>query len=169
VPAITGNPVAEDDYFYRIIPNKYYGHPNPSRCEWVLNGGNPTSGTDHNQVTAYPVGVQPDRNYAGYTFNFGAHYSPNGMIEWKASSVPSLMGKILVIRYSGGDDIIVLTVDPVTKGISDSQTGITGFGGFVAPLDITHNVNNGDIYVTEHDTVTSPDPGMRIFRLRPNP
>ena len=40
----------------------YYGHPNPVRCEWVLNGGNPTSGTDTAQVTAYPVGTQPDRN-----------------------------------------------------------------------------------------------------------
>jgi hypothetical protein len=88
------------------------------------------------------------------------------MIEWKAPSVPSLMGKILVIRYSGGDDIIVLTIDPTTKAVSDSQTGITGFGGFIAPLDITHNVNNGDIYVTEHDTDTG---GQHIYRLRPNP
>jgi glucose/arabinose dehydrogenase len=167
VPAITSNPTEEEDYFYRILPGGYYGHPNPSRCEWVLNGGNPTSSnSDHNQVAAYPVGVQPDRNYRGYTFNFGAHYSPNGMIEWKAPSVPSLMGKILVIRYSGGDDIIVLTVDPATKGISNSQTGITGFGGFIAPLDITHNVTNGDIYVTEHDTNTG---GQHIYRLRPNP
>jgi fibronectin type 3 domain-containing protein/regulation of enolase protein 1 (concanavalin A-like superfamily) len=167
VPGITSNSIAEEDYFYRIIQGGYYGHPNPSRCEWVLNGGNPTSSTsDHNEVANYPVGVQPDRNYRGYTFNFGAHYSPNGMMEWKAPSVPSLMGKILVIRYSGGDDIIVLTVDPATKGIADSQTGITGFGGFIAPLDITHNVNNGDIYVTEHDTDTG---GEHIYRLRPNP
>ena len=50
--------------------------------------------------------------------------------------------------------------------VSNSQTGITGFGGFIAPLDITHNVNNGDIYVTEHDTDTG---GQHIYRLRPNP
>jgi hypothetical protein len=162
VPGITSNQVAEEDYLYRILPARYYGHPNPSRCEWVLNGGNPTSGNDHNQVIAYPVGVQPDRNYAGYTFNFGAHYSPNGMIEWKGNAVPSLLGKLLVIRYSGGDDIIVLTIDPSTKGIMHSQTGITGFGGFTDPLDIVQNQANGDVYVTEYT-------GQRIWRLRPNP
>ena len=56
----------------------------------------------HARSTAYPVGTQPDRNWRGAAvFNFGAHYSPNGMIEWKAPSVPSLMGKLLIIRYSG--------------------------------------------------------------------
>ena len=30
----------------------YYGHPNPSRCEWVLNGGNPTAERDVAEVLA---------------------------------------------------------------------------------------------------------------------
>ena len=124
-PGITGNPIAEDDYLYRIVQGGYYGHPNPSRCEWVLNGGNPTTGVRHHR------GRPPIRWASSPTGTGGARrvqlrpriYSPNGMIEWKATSVPFLMGKLLVIRYSGGDDIIVLTLDPPTKAVSNSLTG----------------------------------------------
>jgi hypothetical protein len=105
-------------------------------------------------------------------FNFGAHYSPNGMIEWKSNTIPSWVGKILIIRYSGGDDIIVLTVDPVSKAISSSDTGISGFGPFQAPLDIAQNLANGDLYVTAHDDVRDANNvaiGQQIVRLRKNP
>src|SRR5206468_3085923 len=43
VAALTSVPTAQDDFLFRITQGGYYGHPNPSRCEWVLNGGNPTS------------------------------------------------------------------------------------------------------------------------------
>jgi fibronectin type 3 domain-containing protein len=162
VPGITNNPIAEEDYLYKVVPNGYYGHPNPSRCEWVLNGGNPTSSVDNTEVTAYPVGTQKDRNWRGNVFNFGAHISPNGMLEWKSNVLPQLKTKLLIIRYSGGDDIIFLTVDPTTGNITDSQTGVTGASGFNDPLDITHNVATGHVYVTEHA-------GEKITLLRPNP
>ena len=117
----------------------------------MLNGGNPTSGNDNTQVTAYPVGTQPDRNWRGNVFNFGAHYSPNGMIEWKSNVFPQLLGRLMIVRFSGGDDIIVLTIDPQTKGISGEQTGIPGLSGFTDdPLDLTHNPATGHIWVTHH-------------------
>jgi regulation of enolase protein 1 (concanavalin A-like superfamily) len=166
VPAITGNPVAEDDYLYRIVQGGYYGHPNPARCEWVLNGGNPTSGADNTEVTAYPVGVQPDRNWRGNVFNFGAHYSPNGMIEWRSNVFPQLVGKLLIIRYSGGDDIIVLTINPTTKGIASTQTGITGMGGFLDPLDLIHNPSTGHIYVTEYSDAAPASSKITLLRPR---
>jgi len=162
VPGLSPNPIAEDDYLYRVVQGGYYGHPNPARCEWVLNGGNPTSGVDNTETASYPVGVQKDRNWRGNAFNFGPHFSPNGMLEWKATSVPSLMGKLLIIRYSEGNDVITLDIDPATKDISGSGTTLSGMDGFNDPLDIAHNVSNGDVYVTEHT-------GQRIVRLRPRP
>jgi regulation of enolase protein 1 (concanavalin A-like superfamily) len=163
VPGITNVTVAQDDFLFRVVANGYYGHPNPFRCEWVMNGGNPTSGTDPAQVTQYPTSTQPDRNWRGSAFNFGAHLSPNGVIEWKSDSFfPAMKGKLLVIRYSGGDDIIVLTINPVTKNISGSQTGIPGASGFDDPLDLAADPASGRIYVTEHG-------GRKITLLRPRP
>jgi hypothetical protein len=42
------------DWLFRVQRGGYYGHPNPRRCEWVLNGGNPTTGADAGEVLAYP-------------------------------------------------------------------------------------------------------------------
>ena len=41
-PALTNNRQDETDYFFNVKKGKYYGHPNPLRCEYILNAGNPT-------------------------------------------------------------------------------------------------------------------------------
>ena len=33
----------QNDYLLRVEKGGYYGHPNPARAEYVLNGGNPTA------------------------------------------------------------------------------------------------------------------------------
>jgi glucose/arabinose dehydrogenase len=161
VPALTNIPTAQDDYLNRVVRGGYYGHPNDKRCEWVLNGGNPTAGTDSSQVSAYPVGVQPDRNFRGAAYRFGAHYSPDGAIEYRSSTFGgALRGKLLVTRYSAGDDIIVLTPNTTNGDISAAQTGIPGLTGFVDPLDLIEDRRNGNLYVTELGA-------SRITLLRP--
>ncbi len=150
VPALTDVATAQDDFLNRVVKGGYYGHPNPSRCEWVLNGGNPTSGTDANEISAYPLGVAPDRNYRGSAFDFGEHYSPDGAIEYKSNTFGgALRGKLLVARYSAGDDIIVLTPGSTNPDIQAAQTGIPGLTGFVDPLDLTEDTRNGNLYVSE--------------------
>jgi hypothetical protein len=160
VPALTAISQTMNDFLFRVVPGGYYGHPNPKRHEYVLNGGNPTAGSDPGQVNAYPVGTQPDRNWRGAAFDFGQHYSPNGIIEYKSNVFSgALTGKLLVVRYSGGDDIIVLT--PGLNGdIINSQTGISGFTGFVDPLDIIENPANGFLYLAEHA-------GQKLILLKP--
>jgi len=161
VPALSNISTAQPDYLNRVVKGGYYGHPNPKRCEWVLNGGNPTSGTDVNEITQYPAGVQPDRNYRGAAYDFGTHYSPNGVIEYRGSAFGgALRGKLLVVRYSAGDDIIVLTPGATNPDIVAGQTGIPGMTGFVDPLDITEDTRNGNVYVTELGA-------SRITLLRP--
>ncbi|HEX2619847.1 MAG TPA: kelch repeat-containing protein, partial [Phototrophicaceae bacterium] len=81
-PTITspGVPITQFDFMYNIKKGKFYGHPNPTRCEVIMNGGNPTSGQDAGESiingqlnTHYPVGILPDRNYGGYAFDYMAN------------------------------------------------------------------------------------------------
>ncbi|MEH1938899.1 MAG: Ig-like domain-containing protein [Nostoc sp.] len=150
VPALS-NIGTQEDYLFRIVKNGYYGHPNPKRCEWVLSGGNPTNGTDPGEVKEYPIGTLPDRNWKGIAFDFGEHFSPNGMIEYRSNVLGGkLQGKLLVVRYSSGKDIIVLTPGGANLDIVNFQTGITGFTGFnISPLDLVENPTNGHLYVAQ--------------------
>jgi hypothetical protein len=138
---------------------RYYGHPNPTRCEWVLAGGNPTSGTDPFEVSAYPVGVQPDPNYdLADTYDAGLHASADGAIEYQGGT---LDGKLLVVRYSDGQDIE--TFDVAASGtLSHRTTGLTGMTGFSQPLDLTEDTATGNLYVTELGA-------NRITLLKPTP
>ncbi|MBD2724867.1 Ig-like domain-containing protein [Nostoc sp. FACHB-892] len=167
-PSVPGlsNIGTQRDYLFRIVKNGYYGHPNPKRCEWVLSGGNPTANTDPGQVNEYPIGTLPDRNWKGIAYDFGEHFSPDGIIEYHSNILGGkLKGKLLVIRYSSGKDIIVLTPGGANLDIINSQTGITGFTGFnPSPLDLIENPTNGHIYVAQLNEGT----GMgKITLLRP--
>jgi len=160
VPGIAQVTQTEHDWLFDVAQNGYYGHPNPKRFEWVLNGGNPTSGVDNYEVPQYPVGTQPDRNYRGVAFDFGQNYSPNGVIQYSGGAFGgALDGKILIVRYSGGDDIITLA--PAGDGsIASAQTGIAGFKGFIDPVDLTEDTDTGFLYVAEYG-------GQKITLLKP--
>jgi hypothetical protein len=150
----------QHDYLFDVVQGGYYGHPNAGRCEWVLNGGNPTAGADPNEIAfsptgtaLYPVGTLPDRNYRGSAYDFGLHYSTDGAIEYTSNAFDNaLKGRLLIARYSSGDDIIVLTPDASGKIVA-SQTAIPGMSGFANPLDIAMDPQQGNLYVTEY-----PDP-----------
>jgi Big-like domain-containing protein len=157
VPAIVNNPQAETDYLFDVKPGRYYGHPNPRRCEWVLAGGNPTANADPFQVDAYPAGTLPDRNYdLADVYDAGMHASADGAIEYHGGA---LDGKLLVVRYSAGQDIETFDIAPTGK-VSNQSTGIPGFTGFNQPLDLAEDNATGDLYVTELGA-------SRITLLRP--
>ncbi|WP_262847553.1 choice-of-anchor D domain-containing protein [Mumia quercus] len=150
IAGITNNPNAETDYVFRVRQGKYYGHPNPSRCEYILNNGNPTAGTDPFETARYPVGTAADPNYdlAG-VFDAGQHASANGVIEYKSNAFGgALRGKLLYVRYSQGQDIV--TFDVAANGtLSNRKVGTTGLTGFNQPLDVTEDPANGNLYVTQ--------------------
>jgi glucose/arabinose dehydrogenase len=150
VPGLTGVST-QRDWLFRIEQNGYYGHPNPTRNEFVLNGGNPTGGVDPGQVSEYPVGTLPDRNWRGAAFDFGTNRSPNGVIEYKHGGFGgALVGKLIVVRFSSGDDLIVL--EPGLDGnIVASNDAIASFDGFDDPLDLVENSTNGYLYVSQYD------------------
>ena len=165
VPGLSSVAQTQHDYLFRVVQNGYYGHPNPARCEWVLNGGNPTSSTDSAQVDAYPVGTQPDRNRRGAAFDFGLNKSPNGIVEYKSNAFDGrLKGLLLAVRYSQNDDIIVLHPGGPNDDIVGADVGTAGMTGFKDPLDLAELPGTGFLYVSEYDTSGSD---QRLTLLRP--
>ncbi|KAB8332808.1 PKD domain-containing protein [Scytonema tolypothrichoides VB-61278] len=143
--------VDQNDYLYRVVQGGYYGHPNPQRCEWVLNGGNPTSGADPFEVTKYLVGTQPDRNFRGVAYDFNVHKSPNGMIEYKSDVFDgALKGWLIVTRYSENDDLIALQPGGPSLDIVAARERVQGSNNSLSnPLDLVEDTRNGNLYVIE--------------------
>jgi len=155
-------PMTEPDLFLKLERGGYYGHPNPARGEYVFNGGNPTSGKDPFEVVGYPVGTMPDRNWRPPTYSFGTSVSPNGMLEYRSGGKlfgGALDGKVLITRFSGGKDIIVLSLDK-NGDVAETITGIAGLTSFTDPLDLTEDRRSGCIYVAEYG-------GEKLSLLRP--
>ncbi len=153
----------QKDFLFRVLKGGYYGHPNPLRGEYVMNGGNPTDRIDPAEVKGYYSGTKPDANYRGYSYDFQMNVSPDGAIEYKSNTFNgALKGKLLVVRYSQHDDIITLTPGGTSKDIVNATEGyvIEGFSGFNDPLDMTEDIRNGNIYVSEYG-------GEKIVLLKP--
>ncbi len=167
VPAL--NSVStQKDWLFKVVEGGYYGHPNPTRNEFVLNGGDPTGGADPAQVVEYPDGTLPDRNYRGFAFDFDFNKSPDGIIEYKYGGFGgALVGKLLVVRFSSGDDIIVL--EPGLNGdIVGSNDAIASFDGFDDPLDLVENTTNGYLYVSQFDRSGGQGTITLLRPLEPN-
>ena len=170
IPGIRDIKETTDDMLIDIHQGDYFGHPNFTRKEYVLNGGNPTAGIDPMEVTEYPVGVKPEKNWRPPTYDFGKNFSPNGLIEYHSNqfyhgsgvgirSSAALDGCILVTRYSDGKDILVLKLTPDGR-VAETIAGIDGFTKFHDPLDLIEDPKTGNIYVAEYS-------GQKITLLRP--
>jgi glucose/arabinose dehydrogenase len=150
VPALVNVRRTLEDYLVRVEAGGYYGHPNPLRGEFVLNGGNPTAGADPAELPDYPVGTAPERHWRPPVYTFGKNLSPTGAIEYRNESAfgGALRGKLLVCRYSGGDDVLVLT--PGAGGeVSEALSGIDGLTRLMDPLDLVEDPATGNLYVAE--------------------
>ncbi|MEJ3403893.1 SGNH/GDSL hydrolase family protein [Rathayibacter sp. YIM 133350] len=162
---ITRNPVAETDYVFDVKPGRYYGHPNPARCEYILANGNPTASADPFESAAYPVGTAPDPNFnLSDVYDAGAHASADGAIEYKSSTFGgALKGKLLVVRYSSGQDIVTFDVAADGK-LSNRTSGYPGLTGFQQPLDLVEDTDNGNLYVSQ---LTDDPAGTSIALVKP--
>ncbi|MEX0275755.1 MAG: malectin domain-containing carbohydrate-binding protein [Flavobacteriaceae bacterium] len=144
----SNNNNVQRDWLFRINPASgigYYGHPNPLRGEFVLNRG------DADVNNAVYNGVVADINYRGAAFDFEFNKSPNGVIEYRSNAENgNLQGAILVVRYSGGSDIIAMVPDGPNGDVATSKIGIPGFTGFQDPLDLVEDVSTGNIYVSDY-------------------
>ena len=174
-PALTGVPQTEEDKLLDLKPGKYYGHPNPERDEFVLDGGNPTSGVDPYEFATstgvaagklYPVGVQPDSNWDQPAYDLGKNVSPDGMIEYTGNAFGGLLsGYMLIARYNGGSDL--LAVKPNSDGTiskSNIETRITGFTGLQKPLDLVEDSATGNVYVVQMPDENQDTGSVRLLK-----
>jgi hypothetical protein len=167
-----------NDYLFRVVKGGYYGHPNVLRNEYILNGGNPTARQDPGEVAltsvsnGYPEGTMPEPNYRAWAYDFGMNISPNGIIEYKSNVFDGkLKGKLLVCRFSGGDDIIVLEPGTTDKNIIQATEGmkIPGFRRpFANPLDIAEDTKTGNLYLSEYyDGNGDGWPRLTLLKVKP--
>ncbi|MDZ5662512.1 putative Ig domain-containing protein [Nocardioides sp. S-58] len=164
VPAVT-NHNTQRDFLFDVEAGGYYGHPNPSRCEWVLNnGGNPEGAGSGG--SKYAASVAPDRNYRGWAYDFEFNKSPNGVIEYRSNTFGGkLKGRLMVVRFSNFDD--VFTLETAANGqVEGGQAGSTigGFSGFDDPLDIVEDLDTGNLYVNSYDQ-SSGQPRLYLLRV----
>lgn len=150
----------QNDYLLRLEGGGFYGHPNPTRAEYVMNGGNPTARPDPCEVAEYPVGTPPDRNWRRPAHDFGKNLSPNGLVEYTGAAFPALRGKLLAVRFSGGKDVVALTPDEATGDVRETISGLDGFTHFHDPVDLCQSPTTGFLYVAEHT-------GKKITLVRP--
>lgn len=152
----------QQDFLYNVVKGGYYGHPNPSRGEYIREGGNPTNGNDLVEVPQYPVGVQPEMNYKGFAYDFGQKRSPNGMAEYTSDAFGgALKGSILVVEFSAGDRIVGLKTD--SKGAV--VTNFVLATGFSNPLDVAVHEPSGNIYVTNYASSGRSDDTLILLQV----
>lgn len=149
VPAITAMP---HEQLARVEEGKYYGHPNPTRGEYVLNGGNPTDGTDPWEVPEYPVGVQPEPHFDPsliHDIRPSGGNSANGMAEFVADG--SLQGRLLITYFSGGKTVYTFALDE-NGDVVDERPILDEEGNpylFISPIDVAVHPKTGLIYVAD--------------------
>jgi len=162
--------VFPDEDLVRIVEGGYYGHPNPSRKQYVLMGGNPTAGVDPWEVPEYPVGVQPDPNFnpANLIFNLKTidGTSANGCCEYKLPG--PLHGRLLICFYEGTHTLHTFAFNAKGTAVTDNRP-ILGTDNeslkFTQPLDVAVHPS-GRIYVADFGQWSSFGKGGAIWVLK---
>ncbi len=169
IPAINAMPF---EMLYRVEEGKYYGHPNPTRGEYVLNGGNPTEDIDPFEVPEYPVGVEPLENFEPrliYNLRPGGGNSANGMDEYRAPG--PLQGRLLIAYFSGAKCVQSFAIDPDGKIVQEhpllNENGdVIRFRG---AIDVAVHPESGRVYVADFGDWERPHHGHQgaVWMLEP--
>jgi len=151
LPAVS---VRADEPLLRIAEGKYYGHPNPARNEWVLMGGNPTSGDDPWEISALPVGTQPEPNFDPALFIYNLvrvnGQSANGCAEWRGPG--PLQGRLLIGFYTSSRTVHTFAFSADGSRVVSDEPLCDASGAslkFGAPLDLVIDNAHGHLYVAD--------------------
>jgi hypothetical protein len=163
--------VFPDEDLVRIVEGGYYGHPNPSRRQYVLLGGNPTAAADPWEVPEYPVGVLPDPNFHPENLIFNLRTidgtSANGCAEY---TLPGpLCGRLLICFYEGAHTIHTFALNGDGTAVTDNRPLFDEQGEvlrFAHPLDIAVHPS-GRIYVADFGDWSTFGGGGAIWVLDP--
>jgi glucose/arabinose dehydrogenase len=163
--------VFPDEDLVRVVEGKYYGHPNPSRKQYVLMGGNPTAGVDPWEVPEYPVGVRPDPAFDPSTLIFNLKSingtSANGCAEY--TSPGPLKGRLLVCLFEGTHTIHSFAFNAAGTAVTDHRPLLDANDEplrFTQPLDIAVHPS-GRIYVADFGAWSTFGGGGAVWVLGP--
>lgn len=145
-----------------VIEGGYYGHPNPSRGEYITHGGYTCNSgpCDPWQHEAYPFPTQPepnwnaDHNFPLLTTITAASLSPNPIIEYTGGG--DLNGWLLVGYTTARNNppkIQAFQVDPITGLFLDTAPLLNEHGNTLSagmPLDLVMGTQ-GRVYVGSLD------------------
>jgi glucose/arabinose dehydrogenase len=165
--------VFPDESLVRVVEGGYYGHPNPSRKEVVLMGGNPTAGVDPWEMPEYPVGVKPEPNFNPGNLIFNLKIingtSANGCCEYTRPG--PLKGRLLICFYEGTHTVHTFAFNARGTAVTDNRP-LFGEDNeslkFTQPLDIAVHPS-GRIYVADFGQWSSFGKGGAIWVLNPVP
>ncbi len=151
LPAVN---VRADEPLIRIVQGGYYGHPNPSRNEWVLMGGNPTPNQDPWEITALPVGTQPEPRFDPSLLIHNlvpiGGQSANGCAEWLGSG--PLRGRLLIGFYTSARTVHTFAFSADGTRVIGEEPLRDEVGAplrFGAPLDLVIDNQNDRLYVAD--------------------
>ena len=170
LPAVSVRP---SEMMLRIVRGKYYGHPNPSRNQWVLLGGNPTKGIDPWEVPELPVGTMPDPNFdpALLIRDMEKDKGPSadGVVEWTNNG--PLKGRLIFCFYTATRGIHTYQLSADGKRIIDHQPLLDVDGKPLqlgAPLDVAFHPG-GWLYVADFSALERGDSGKNggIWKVEP--
>ncbi len=149
IPAIIGAQPDQNDFMVRVEQDGYYGHPNPLRAEYVLNRG------DIDVENLKYNGIEADTNFRGFSYDFGPHVAPTGIIEYKSKTFNGKLQNCILVTRMQYNDIIILRPGGSKKDIVQdylgSDMGLVLDGG---PLDLIEDTKNGNIYVSGFNNLT---------------
>jgi glucose/arabinose dehydrogenase len=158
-PGLTNLPLDEDDWLFRVLPGRFYGHPNPQLGHYILNGGNPGGPQGPATVPLYPPGTKPDPIWTPAVYDFGPHVSADGALEYVGNAFGGRLDhKLIVCRFNAGSDLVSLLPDE--NGEFTFARSIAGSEELNQPLDLTEDIRNGNLYVSEYGA-------KRLTLLRP--
>ena len=90
---------------------------------------------------------------------FQSHSAPLGLVFYEGRMFPAeykgdafngkLNHKLLICRYNWGSDLIAIGFDEKGNVIS-AQSGFVGMSNFESPLDVTEDLQTGNLYVSEY-------------------
>lgn len=164
--------VRPPEFLAIIEPDKTYGFPNASRGEFVLMGGNPTTGEDGwTEIKEYPVGINPPETFDTsllHKIDTIGGGSANGILSYRAPG--ELNDRIICCFYSAekiytftvGDDGRVIDREPLHDDNGKPMV-------IQNPLDITEHPTHGHLYVAAFGKQDKGEGGAVYFLERTEP